>query len=292
MTPYRSGLIVWQVSSERNDSRLAEFLAEQGFDVAESLWGLARCRPRMVITDRPSVAVRHPRLAESIHSGQTGLIQWVGRRDTRFPVDVPVDYVLPHDATGREVVLAIGLVEDILRQRHSPLATVGDALGERAAWQGPANHDRLTGLANREAWDRQLQERLTSGQRLTIGIVHVEFSPLPGVPVHDWGKSCASQSWLREVARILRSQLRSGDFVARLSDHQWGLMLVNVEFRRAGEILQRLERSLATDLARRRFPVPAIRTGASQVPDDSPRDAESVMAAAERSLQAVGPQRR
>jgi GGDEF domain-containing protein len=292
MTPYRSGLIVWQVSSERNDSRLAEFLAEQGFDVAESLWGLAGCRPRMVITDRPSVAVRHPRLAESIHSGQTGLIQWVGSPGTRLPIEVPVDYVLPPDATGREVVLAIGLVEDILRQRHSPRAAVGDAHGQLVARQGPANLDRLTGLANREGWDQQLQERLGSGQRLTIGIVHVEFSPLPGIPVYDCDKPGILESWLREVARILRSQLRSGDFAARLSDHQWGLMLVNVDFRRAGEILQRLGRHLATELARRRCPVPAIRTSASQVPDDQPPDAEAVMATAERSLQVVGPQRR
>jgi hypothetical protein len=195
MMTSRSGLIVWHVASER--AHLPEYLAEQGFDVALSLWGLADRRPRAVITDTALDALSHGHLAEFIRSGRTGFIQWGSPAGASRRVAAQVDFVLPDDATGREVVLALDLVEEIRRQRQ-PLA---DPLGRDPVRNEPEHarpvHDHLTGLANRDGWDQQLEQRLLMKQRLSIGLVDVDFFPLRGAATHDLGNEPTGRIALR-----------------------------------------------------------------------------------------------
>jgi diguanylate cyclase (GGDEF)-like protein len=97
-----------------------------------------------------------------------------------------------------------------------------DALkrGEQAA-NHLANHDALTGLANRRALEEALSQALACGQMVAVCFMDLDgFKQVNDTQGHDAGDEV-----LRVVAARLVAQARSGDCVARLGGDEFVVLL-------------------------------------------------------------------
>ena len=97
-----------------------------------------------------------------------------------------------------------------------------DALkrGEQAA-NHLANHDALTGLANRRALEETLNQELADGQMLAVCFMDLDgFKQVNDTQGHDAGDEV-----LRVVAARLTAQARAGDCVARLGGDEFVVLL-------------------------------------------------------------------
>ena len=94
---------------------------------------------------------------------------------------------------------------------------------EKMTWQ--ANHDALTGLPNRTLLSDRIEQTLAMAKR-TGQLVVVAFIDLDGFkPVNDQHGHEAGDALLVDVARRLKSALRSEDTVARLGGDEFVLVL-------------------------------------------------------------------
>jgi diguanylate cyclase (GGDEF)-like protein len=96
--------------------------------------------------------------------------------------------------------------------------------------------DQLTGLPNRRAWERQLENLETDRRQLAIGILDLdhfkEFNDTYGHPAGD--------RLLKETAAAGRDQIRDGDMLARIGGEEFGILLQDRETCIALEIVERL----------------------------------------------------
>ncbi len=97
---------------------------------------------------------------------------------------------------------------------------------EKMTWQ--ANHDALTGLPNRTLLGDRIEQSLAMARR-TGQIVVVAFMDLDGFkPVNDQYGHEAGDALLVDVARRLKSVLRTEDTVARLGGDEFVLVLTSL----------------------------------------------------------------
>ena len=117
------------------------------------------------------------------------------------------------DADGRAVKL-FGLVEDIteLKRQHDQLEYFAD-------------HDILTGLLNRRAFNRELEQHAALVERygavgsvLVIDLDHFKY-------VNDTLGHHAGDELIARAASVLRSRLRTTDVLARLGGDEFGVLL-------------------------------------------------------------------
>lgn len=114
-----------------------------------------------------------------------------------------------------------------------------DALkqGEQAATH-LANHDALTGLANRRALEDTLTQELTSGQMVAVCFMDLDgFKQVNDTQGHDAGDEV-----LRVVSARLTAQARAGDCVARLGGDEFVVLLANLHT--PGEALSVMQRCM------------------------------------------------
>lgn len=97
------------------------------------------------------------------------------------------------------------------------------SLARQLAWQ--AHHDLLTGLANRRAFEQQLQTAhslaLTSGQMHTLCYLDLDRFKI----INDTCGHLAGDALLRQVSRLLEQQIRCTDILARLGGDEFALLL-------------------------------------------------------------------
>lgn len=139
-----------------------------------------------------------------------------GQRNVRLPVD----------AAGCEMR---ALQEGI----NALLATLDDAgravpagsgeATERFAYQ--AMHDHLTGLPNRRAFDKALEEAVSASRRASdrcvLCYIDLDFFKA----VNDIGGHAAGDALLREVAGLIQQELRAGDLICRIGGDEFALLL-------------------------------------------------------------------
>lgn len=114
-----------------------------------------------------------------------------------------------------------------------------DALkqGEQAA-NHMANHDALTGLANRRALEDTLTQELASGQMVAVCFMDLDgFKQVNDTQGHDAGDEV-----LRVVSARLTAQARAGDCVARLGGDEFVVLLSNLHT--PGEALSVMQRCM------------------------------------------------
>jgi diguanylate cyclase (GGDEF)-like protein len=109
---------------------------------------------------------------------------------------------------------------------------------QRLAWL--ASHDSLTDLANRRAFEAALQEELGG---LSIGdvphaLVFVDLDQFK--IVNDTCGHLAGDALLRDIAAILKPDLRPRDLLARLGGDEFGLLLPHCKPEDAAGITERL----------------------------------------------------
>jgi diguanylate cyclase (GGDEF)-like protein len=114
-----------------------------------------------------------------------------------------------------------------------------------------AEHDVLTGLANRGSLPARLNEAIGRAQRLQGGVA-VMFLDLDDFKmVNDTMGHAAGDALLREVASRLRETVRQGDTVARLGGDEFALVFEHVRPEVASSIatalLQRVRKPYSID---------------------------------------------
>ena len=99
-----------------------------------------------------------------------------------------------------------------------------------------ATHDALTGLINRREFERRLQEALDSAHA-EEGVHIIFYMDLDRFKaVNDSCGHLAGDNMLREVAALIKDQVRDSDFVGRLGGDEFGTLLIGCPIDKARQI--------------------------------------------------------
>jgi diguanylate cyclase (GGDEF)-like protein/PAS domain S-box-containing protein len=99
-----------------------------------------------------------------------------------------------------------------------------------------AAHDVLTGLINRREFERRLEEAMDSAhsEEAVHMLFYMDLDRFKAV--NDSCGHMAGDNMLREVATLIREQVRDSDFVARLGGDEFGTLLVGCPIEKAQQI--------------------------------------------------------
>ena len=156
-----------------------------------------------------------------------------------------------------------------------------------------ARSDRLTGLANRRAFEEHFERELArasrSGEPLTLLMADLDDFK----QVNDqWGHA-AGDELLADIAQVLRERLRETDTPARLGGDEFAILLPGTDTERANEIGRRLADEVEA-LPRHAASAVGLSYGVATLPperstiDDFLRVADMALYAAKRRLRDGG----
>lgn len=90
-----------------------------------------------------------------------------------------------------------------------------------------ADHDALTGLANRNKFDRHLKQAITQAQTDNVEHVLCYLDLDQFKIINDTCGHIAGDELLRQLGDLLRKNIRQNDFVARLGGDEFGILMYN-----------------------------------------------------------------
>lgn len=162
---------------------------------------------RMIVD--PNVLLRLIRVASGGAPLVDETVQVRSVQDARFWVSLSVSRI---DLDGRSHLLAVG--SDVSEMRE---------LNQRLAWQ--ASHDELTGLCNRRAFERHMQECMQAVERGDgcSALLYLDLDQFK--LVNDTSGHAAGDRLLADMAAVLRMQMHQGDVLARLGGDEFGMLL-------------------------------------------------------------------
>lgn len=131
----------------------------------------------------------------------------------------------PIVGAGDTVAGAVVIMHDVTEMR---------GLTRRISYQ--AAHDALTGLINRTEFERRLAETLEGGHGDSVNSVLCYMDLDRFKAVNDTCGHLAGDNMLREVAKLIRDQVRDSDFVARLGGDEFGMLLIRCPLDKARQI--------------------------------------------------------
>ena len=137
------------------------------------------------------------------------------------------DYATP--GSDRTITLSYNLAAVASRgQVEGAVVTLSDVTERRQLERDlrrRADHDALTGLLNRSAFERELERELALGSRYrtTCAVLLLDVDSLKGT--NDAHGHLAGDAVLRTVANTLRSRLRQTDIAGRLGGDEFGVVL-------------------------------------------------------------------
>jgi diguanylate cyclase (GGDEF)-like protein/PAS domain S-box-containing protein len=182
------------------------------------------------------------------------------------PAATPLDPVATAFATGRpcyldaEVVLQgrSGERRDIRCSAAPVRMPDGGAIGAVLVFQDvtharalqkklahSANHDPLTDLPNRAAFERSLSEAVEeaqAGQRVHA-LCFIDLDHFK--PVNDTAGHAAGDALLRKVAQVIRRSCREGDVAARIGGDEFALLLLDCSAENAVAAAEKIVRVIA-----------------------------------------------
>jgi len=103
-----------------------------------------------------------------------------------------------------------------------------------------AQHDALTGLANRRLFEERVQEADDAGQPASVVLIDLDDFKI----INDRLGHATGDALLIAVARRLRSCVRSNDTVARLGGDEFALLLLGLSAYESADVLDRIAASL------------------------------------------------
>lgn len=177
-------------------------------------------------------------LAESISADAT--------KDA-FEIDAPL-------LTQTGEVKWVRIIGEIERKQSVPVrisGTIQDVTDQKERerqLERLARHDVLTGLANRQLFQVELDAAIKAadehGGRVALMLIDVDLFKT----VNDnFGHDCGDRL-LKEFARRLKACFRGGDTIARLGGDEFAVVLPGgVEFPRLNEIAERVQREMSVD---------------------------------------------
>lgn len=107
---------------------------------------------------------------------------------------------------------------------------------ERLTWT--ANHDALTGLANRRAFEALLERATAHAASEPFCALFIDLDHFK--PVNDTGGHAAGDALLRDIAHALAAQVRQTDTVARLGGDEFAVLLSRCPLAQALDIAEKL----------------------------------------------------
>lgn len=128
------------------------------------------------------------------------------------------------DADG-EIVGAVVVLHDVTEIR---------GLTRQMSYQ--ASHDALTGLINRREFERRLEEALQGARAgdVTHALCYLDLDGFK--TVNDTCGHMAGDNMLREVAGLIKNQIRDSDTVARLGGDEFGVLLIGCPLEKGRQI--------------------------------------------------------
>jgi diguanylate cyclase (GGDEF)-like protein/PAS domain S-box-containing protein len=143
---------------------------------------------------------------------------------------VPVEYSAApiRDRTGR-VTGSVVVLRDVSQRAE---------LERQLSHQ--ANHDSLTGLLNRRAFDQRLAEAIHGARThgACHGLLYIDLDQFK--VVNDTCGHLAGDELLKQLARLMQSQVRAGDSLARLGGDEFGVLLEHCPHDKAMAIAETL----------------------------------------------------
>ena len=163
------------------------------------------------VTDHPIEGLVERCISEDRQIGSTEANMLLGRHGISTPVQESVSPIKSEEA---QITGAIIVFRDVSHTRE---------LSRKLAYQ--ASHDSLTGVINRRAFDRRLQQAITSAklngyQHSLLYLDLDQFKIVNDTCGHD-----AGDHLLIEVTTMLKQKLREKDTLARLGGDEFGILL-------------------------------------------------------------------
>ena len=131
----------------------------------------------------------------------------------------------PIRAAGREVSGCVVVMHDVSELR---------GITRQMSYQ--ASHDPLTGLVNRREFERRLDEALNTAHAGGSSHVLCYLDLDRFKVVNDTSGHTAGDAMLREIAGILKEQIRDSDVVARIGGDEFGMLLIGCPLEKARQI--------------------------------------------------------
>ncbi|MGK2938290.1 MAG: EAL domain-containing protein [Solirubrobacteraceae bacterium] len=122
----------------------------------------------------------------------------------------------------------------------SQVLDVSDRRRFEARLQYMADHDPLTGLANRRAFERALDNQLANVRRYGAQGALVVFDLDHFKAVNDTMGHTAGDAVIVNAARILRDLLRESDVIARLGGDEFAVLLPRADHEEAVDVARKL----------------------------------------------------
>ena len=148
------------------------------------------------------------------------------------------------------VILVDGAVSPVHGHDHRPIGavvtfrnvTAATRLARELAYQ--ANHDALTGLQNRRAFQAQLQRAIDNASAYGTGnaLLYLDLDRFKAV--NDSAGHVAGDELLRQLAVLLRRQLREHDTVARLGGDEFAVLLENCTPAHAATVSEKIRNAV------------------------------------------------
>lgn len=148
-----------------------------------------------------------------------------------IPVKISAAPISGHDGNADG---AIVIVRDVTREQ---------ALQNELSYR--ANHDLLTGLANRSRFNQEMSKLLTKVKQSSSEHVLVFMDLDKFKNVNDSAGHAAGDELLRQLARLLSDNLRPADLLARLGGDEFAIILRDCTVKQAYRVCEKLRRSVA-----------------------------------------------
>jgi diguanylate cyclase (GGDEF)-like protein/PAS domain S-box-containing protein len=149
------------------------------------------------------------------------------------------------------VVLVDGNVSSIIddqRRVHGSVITFRNVTAAKRLTDElthQAHHDPLTGLPNRRAFESRLRRAVQSAKELGSRHALLYFDLDHFKPVNDTAGHAAGDELLRQLAKLLRGQLRESDALARLGGDEFAVLLEDASGEQAGYVAEKIRRAIA-----------------------------------------------
>lgn len=113
---------------------------------------------------------------------------------------------------------------------------VGEIRGLTQKMSYQATHDPLTGLINRREFERQLDDAMDAAhaEEAVHMLFYMDLDRFKAV--NDSCGHLAGDNMLREVASLIKEQVRDSDFVGRLGGDEFGALLIGCPIEKARQI--------------------------------------------------------
>ena len=167
----------------------------------------------------------------------------MGRRAMLVSVDGEHEYSVevtasPVRGPGNSIAGAVVVIHDVSELR---------GLTRQMSYQ--AAHDALTGLINRREFERRLDEAMDSAHadEAVHMLFYMDLDRFKAV--NDTCGHLAGDNMLREVASLIKDQVRDSDFVGRLGGDEFGALLIGCPIDKA----QQLANDICNAIADYRF---------------------------------------